>query len=301
MTKDFLAIGIDIGGFKIRGILASKNGQILKEREVRLLWPPKKQQDFLAALFPLIDFLKSGKEKKIKGIGIGVASVVSKNKPIIFRNLPVLNNFDLAKILKSRYRMPVILKNDVKASALAEQKFGAGRESNYMVMLTLGTGIGCGVVIGGKLFEGAFDSAYEIGRMVVRVDEALIKKPFEEEFENLASAKFFLNQKLDPFEEENKARAGNKTSKKRWQKFGQYLGVGLANIVNLLEPERIVIGGGLSNAWPLFAPSAIRIMRRFTFSPIARRKTKVLRTKLGRNAGALGAALLAFEAKAKAS
>jgi predicted NBD/HSP70 family sugar kinase len=325
--KKNLAIGLDIGGYKIRGVLASKNGRILKEREVRLhsrgRFRPStllrtnpelvegvrvagvrarrasaearySRADFLAMLFPLCDFLIAGKKNRIKGIGMGLASVVYRNRPITFRNMPHLNGLDLSRILKSRYQFPVILDNDVKAAALAEQKFGAGKNSKYMMVFTLGTGIGCGVVINGKLFEGVFDSAYEIGRMIIETDKALRKKPFEEELENYASAKFFLNQQLDPFEEEIKARKGNKTSKKRWQKFGEYLGIGLANVVNLMEPERIVIAGGLSNAWSLFAPSAIRTMRRFTFSPIARRKTKVLKTKLGRNAGALGAALLVF-------
>ncbi|MFN7088651.1 MAG: hypothetical protein ACK4NX_02440, partial [Candidatus Paceibacteria bacterium] len=81
MTKD-LAIGLDIGGFKIRGVLATERGRILKEREVRFIQPPSKRQDFLAVLFPLIDFLKFGNEERIKGIGIGVASVVYKNKAI---------------------------------------------------------------------------------------------------------------------------------------------------------------------------------------------------------------------------
>jgi|GEM_PF-2075950 len=297
MARD-LAIGLDSGGFKIRGVLASKTSRILKEREVRFFSPLKRKEDFFAAFFPLCDFLISGYKKRIKGIGLGVASVVYKNKPISFRNIPHLNRVDFAKILRARYKLPVILDNDVKAAAFAEQKFGAAKGSKYMVMLTLGTGIGCGVVRDGKLFEGAFDSAFEIGRMIVDVDTVLCKKPFEEEFENLASAKFFLNQKLDPFEEEKKARAGNQISKKRWQRFGEYLGIGLANIVNLLEPETIVIGGGLSNAWQLFAPSAIQTMRRFTFSPVARKRTKVLRAKLDRNAGALGAALLVFGAKA---
>lgn len=292
MKKD-LAVGLDIGGFKIRGVSASRRGRILKEREIQFIRSLKSRQDFLAMLFPLCDFLLFGKKERLKGIGLGVASVVYKNKPIIYRNLPLLNGLDLAKILRNRYRVPVFLDNDVKVAALAEQKLGAGKGSPYMVMLALGTGVGCGAVLNGKMFEGAFDSAYEIGRMIVEKDKALrARSRWYREFEDVASAKFFLRRGLDPIGERRKALKGNRASKNRWKEFGKNLGVGLANIVNLMEPERIVIAGGLSEAWQLFAPEAVRTMRRFTFSPIARRKVKVVRTKLGRNAGALGAALL---------
>lgn len=294
MRRD-LAVGIDVGGYKILGILASKNGTILKEREVQFLKPLKSRRDFLGMLFPLVDFLLIRVKPRVKGIGLGVPSVVWKNKPILYRNLQFLNGFDLAAVLRARYRLSVVLDNDAKVAALGEARFGAGRGVHYLLMLTLGTGIGCGVALNRKRFEGAFDSAYEIGRMIVEKDKALrARSRWYREFEDVASAKFFLRQGLDPIEERRKALKGNRASKNRWKEFGKNLGVGLANIVNLMEPERIVIAGGLQEAWQLFAPEAVRTMRRFTFSPIARREVKVVRTKLGRNAGALGAALLPF-------
>ena len=277
-----LVIGIDSGGTKIRGVLASgkriiKRAEALHESQI----PSAKQ--FLKTLFSVIDRLYT---PQIKAICIGIPGVISKQQKIIGEGVvKSLKNIDIKQVIEKKYHTKVVLENDVKSALAAEAQKAKGRQSIFM--LTLGTGIGAGWSLNGKIMKGSFDSAYEIGSMIIDISNL---KGWEKE---LCGAGFFRSRGYDPIGSEERARAGNMFHKKLWEEFGKNLGIALSNIINLIEPELIIIGGGLIHAWDLFMPQTKQTIKQCVLSPIARQKTKIIKAKLGKWSGAIGAAILA--------
>jgi glucokinase len=221
-------------------------------------------------------------------IGIGLPGSITNSRVAGAGNVTVLTKIDVKKLVEQRYKTPVVLDNDVKAALRAEVP--SYRKYQSIFMLTLGTGIGSAWWYGGKVMRGSFSTAYELGHMVI--DVAAKKK-----LEKYSCARgFFLSRGIkDSLESEIKARQGSLYHKKLWQEFGFNLGVVLANIVNLIEPELIIIGGGMNHAWPLFIQEARKAMRYFVISAPARRKVKVVKSKNAKWNGAIGAAYLAKE------
>lgn len=288
-----VALGIDIGGTKIRGIVF--DGRKILRRHQRLYrTKPPSQQEFFTTLFDVIDTLRAGVPAAAPAaLGIGTAGIVAGNTVFPGPNLTAVAGKALWEQLRRRYRMPIKIENDVKTAALAEWNLGAGTHSRSMVMITLGSGLGGAYIKEGMLQRGTFDSAYEMGFLMLNAERA--RSGAAGDFEWYGSEKFFLSRHLDPIEAEKKARNGNQRMRRLWQEYGEYLGIGIASIINILEPEVFVIGGGISHAWPLFASSVRKTAKQFIISPLARRHTKIVRAKLGRDAGAIGAALLALE------
>jgi glucokinase len=284
-----LAIGLDIGGTKIRGVLFDGRN-VLHRKEYLYRKKPPTKKEFFTALFYITDTLianTSSRHEKhtLQGIGVGTAGRVVGNKVLPGPNLTAVEGTAVSKRLKARYRLPVKIANDVKTAALAEWQMGAAKNKHSMVMITLGSGLGGAYIKDGEIQQGAFSSAYEMGFIIIDAGRARAGK--RGDFEWFCSEKFFLSRGFDPIDAEQKARAGNAKFRRLWQEFGEYLGIGVASIINVLEPEVFVIGGGISHAWPLFAPAMRKIVRGLALSP-----TKIIRAKLGRDAGAIGAALL---------
>lgn len=288
-----LAIGIDIGGTKIRGIIFDGR-KIIGVAEKKYRQKPPGKREFLDALFGVIDELVQWTGRQaVRGIGLGVPGAIAKDRVRAAGNFPVLSRIDLKKVLSRRYRLHILMDNDAKAAAIAEWRLGAAKNIRSMVMLTLGTGVGGAYIKDGVLQRGAFDTAYEIGFMVI--DASRARKGQRGDLEWFTSEKFFRSKGLEPLEARNLSRRGNQKMRALWQEYGEYLGIGIANIMNTLEPARIVIGGNIAYAWPFFAPSMKQIAKRLVLSPIARQKTKIVRAKLGPDAGAIGAALLVLD------
>lgn len=286
-----IALGIDIGGTKIRGAVLAGN-RVWRVLDRKYKRKPPTAREFLEALFTLTNDLRRGiPAAKLEGIGVGTLGIIAPPGRIYdASNLPALTKLNLIRALRRRYGCPVLLMNDAKAAAWAEYRRGAGRHSRSMCMITLGTGLGGAYIKNGTIQTGAFDSAYEAGFIIV--DAARARKGERGDFEWFGAEQFFKSRGLDPIEAEIKARRGDRAMRKLWQEYGEYLGIGIASLVNVLEPEIFVIGGGIAHAWPLFAPRMRKTAKRFISSPLARRKIKIVRAKLGRDAGAIGAALL---------
>lgn len=285
-----LVLGIDIGGTKIRGVIFDdKKVRKLEERLYEKKPPNKKV--FLKTLFGVIDALiEEPRKNYFSGIGIGTAGIVAEDKIFPGTNLKVVGQINLAELLKRKYGLSSRIDNDVKTAALAEYRFGAGRGAKLMFMLTLGTGVGGAYIKDGILQRGSFDSAYEAGFIIIDAERA--RKGKRGDFEWFCSEKFFKSRNLNPNAAREKGMAGDKKLRAFWKGYGEYLGIGIASIINLIEPEMIVVGGGISDAWPLFAATMRKTAKRLIVSPRARLKTKIVRAKLGKNAGAIGAALL---------
>lgn len=254
-----MTIGIDIGGINIKGVLLKGNRVIAK---IKVSTKSKTNKKIiLGRVFECIeDLLKKGKVNKI---GIGVAGPIDfKEKKVLNPpNVTGLKNVYLVKEVQNKFKIRTILDNDANCFALAETLLGAGKGKSLVVGLTLGTGIGGGIVMNKKLLYGADGSAGEIGHMIIKTDG-------------------------------RKCSCGNKGCLEvSFKKDKKYLGIGLANIVNILNPDIIVIGGGVSNLGEKLLKPARKEMKKRILSPLAK-NTPVVRTKLGEFSGAIGAALL---------
>jgi len=292
-------IGIDIGGYKINGVLIKKN-RIIERR--KLLIPPKSNKKIIITqIFDCIEYLiKKSNISKIKGIGIGVPGLVDfeKQKILNLPNVPAIKNLFLAKIIFKRFGIKTRIDNDSNCFGLAEAILGTGKYSNLLVGLTLGTGIGGAIIINKKIFHGASGSGAEFGHMKIEKDGWQCSCGEKGCLEAYVSGKGIMRiakgvgcNGATPVEIEKMAKKGDKKAIKVYEIAGEYLGIGLANIVNILNPKIIVIGGGIANAGELIFKSAREVMRKNVFSHLAKR-TKIIRAKLGRDAGAIGAALL---------
>ncbi|MEW5805520.1 MAG: ROK family protein [Patescibacteria group bacterium] len=280
--KSALVIGVDAGGTKIRGVLM-QNNKIFKKAEVLHDVKRVTQKVFLNSLFIVLNSLFTPGVQKI---GIGVPGIVKNNKVINAGVVKDLVDLEIKKAVEQKYKAKTMLDNDVNVALRAEMKNLSRAESVFM--LTLGTDIGGAYWENGRIDPGAFDTAYELNQMII--DYKSKKK-----LKNFCASEFFLAKGFKPLESENKARQGNKTHQKLWQEFGSNLGIALANVVNLIEPDIILIGGGLAHAWPLFIKQAGRTMKHLILSPLARKKIKILKAKNVKWSGAIGAAYLAQE------
>ena len=313
------AIGVDIGGTSVKLGLVSEKGRVLL-RDNFLTPKGSGRKALLDKLVTHIELLKKeAKYRKLKlaGVGIGAPGPIDVERGFVytFPNIPGWDNTPLKDILKKKVKIPVFVDNDANAMAWGEYCFGAGKGAKNILALTLGTGIGGGIVLDGKLFHGPHYSAAEIGHMVVDpngplcgcgnrgcietfVGNGYFVKDMEEHLK--AGGHSLLNEwvnkqhkELTPKLVQEAAREGDKLSQGQWVKTGQYLGTALAGLVNILNPERIILGGGMAQAGsPIFEPVRATIKKKAF--PIATRFVKVLPAVLGTDAGLIGAAALAI-------
>ena len=229
-------------------------------------------------------------------------------------NVPGWREVPLARLLARRLRCRCVVDNDANLVALGEWRFGAGRGARQLVCLTLGTGVGGGLILNGRLYRGASGAAGELGHMVIDPDgphcgcgtrgcleahvgtAAVVRRGRAAMRAGAARLTTLVHEAdgvLTPALISQAARAGDRAAKRIWLDVGRWLGIGLANVTNLLNPERIVIGGGLSNAWPFFAP-ALRSTLRAQAMAVPASAVRVVRAQLGDRAGIVGAAVLVW-------
>ncbi len=312
------AIGIDIGGTKISLVLGTEKGKVLARREIPTLTGSGTKtciQNLVANLRSVIR--ESGIPKKqILGIGVGCPGAINAEKGILPRspNLPGWAGLPLKKILKKATGLPVHLANDANAAALGESFFGAGKNSRNFIYITVSTGIGGGIVIHERLYEGSGFVAGEIGHMSIvpegRKCNCGQKGCLEAYASGTAIGNFvrermnksktviqkFLagNKKVNAKQVGKAARAGDKLAIASYQKAGYYLGIGIANLLNILNPEKVVIGGGvLKSAHKIFWKTMIKSTRQHAW-PEAFRTVKIVRSQLKEHVGNLGALALVF-------
>jgi glucokinase len=313
-----IAVGIDVGGTNLRGALISSDGKILKRRSVPS--EADKGMEFVVKnLLRLIRDMVGNKE--VAGIGIGIAGIIDQKKGVLTQapNIANVRNYPIRKALIEQIGtgIPVFLENDANCAALGENWVGSGRESSSLVVLTLGTGVGGGIILGGKLWRGEDGMAGEIGHITVdpdgprcncgnygclesfssasalrrRIKEVLGSKDIEASIRQRFTR---VSEHRIPEVLRELALKGDKLALSLWDEFGRALGIAIASLVNLLNVDMIVIGGGLSNAWELFIKSAIRESRKRALrAPI--RRVRIEKSALGSDAGIFGAGYLVFE------
>lgn len=316
LASSKLVLGIDLGGTKIAGAVVREGGRFVAESDERT--PPGDSRAVLAALDGLIARLISKVDEPISGLGLGVAGTVdfARGAVVFSPNLPFRDE-PLRTWAENKFSLPCFVDNDGNLAALGEMRFGAARGASHAVGLTLGTGIGAGIIIGGDLYRGATGGAGEIGHMILDAEGPACTCGSRGCFEALAAGPALARRAhealsggkdsmlLELFREglltgeavTEAARAGDAVSKGAVAATAYWIGVGLTNIVNVFNPEVITIGGGMADAGDLLLAPAKRTMASLAMKPNSE-IVRIVLSELGNRAGILGAASLALDAPA---
>jgi glucokinase len=295
------AIGVDVGGTKILAGVVTAEGEVLRRHERET---PHDSQDSVvreleAAVAELID-------DDIAALGFGVPSPIDLERGLVVEcvNLP-LEDFALVDHMRSRFGLPVGLDNDANAAAIGEWRAGAGRGVDELLMLTLGTGLGGGVISGGRPFRGRHGLGAELGHVVIVHDGRPCQgachghghlEPYVTGLAATAAAHEAFGPAADAHRLVRLANEGDETARQIITEIGRYLGSGMGSFVNIFGPELIVIGGGFGvAAWEYLIPPAEEVMRREALRPMGD-DVRVVRAELGTAAGLIGAAFVGFEA-----
>lgn len=301
MTNAVLAV--DLGGTNIRMAAVAHDGGILHltRRAHQDLTPDK----LISLTGELADecVTQISADTRLVGIAFAAPAPAPKNSDGILTqlpNLPSVSGMNLKAALRERFSFPVIIENDANAAAIGEHWLGASKEVDTSIMVTLGTGIGGGIIINGEPYRGVDGTAGEVGHICVVPDGHACGCGGHGCVEQYASATAILRMArengLDISSSKDVYKAfkdGDERAKKVFTQMGSYLGIALAGLVNTLNPEMIVIAGGVSPALDAFIePLQNEICRRAFKAPAKR--VKIEPTLLGDNAGILGAARSAF-------
>jgi len=317
------AIGVDIGGTSVKLGVVNSQGRVLEYRSFLTdkRKSRKKQLDTLAAHIQELIRLAKNKKLKVLGVGIGAPGPIDVERGFVyfFPNIPGWKNTPLKAILERRLKLPVAVDNDANAMALGEFLFGAGRGAKNIIALTLGTGVGGGIVMGGRLFHGSHYSAAEIGHLVINengprcgcgsrgcietyVGNGYFIKEVERRLrtgqKSVLRAWLKKKEKLTPLLVSQAAQNGDRFSQEIWRETGEHLGTALAGLVDVLNPEKIILGGGIAQNGKLLFNPVIKTLRKKAF-PIASRSVKVVPAALGVDAGLVGAAALVLVNRTK--
>ena len=297
MHNPSTGIGIDVGGTKIWALLGTEDGCILAEKRLnteKTLEGFVRQMDDIIGDFTDISMQKTG--LRPCGIGIGLPGRVSSTTIDWVPNLPELNGLNLADLVEQKWNLPVRLQNDGQLALLGEQWLGAAKGVRSAVLLTLGTGIGGGIMINGELWRGVTGTAGAMGWVTLdETDEGdpergWLERKISGTAVNQRASK--LSVPLDSRQLFEAARAGNKEAVELVQDIGHCLGTAIANLASVLDPELVVIGGGLSLELDGLMPYVKEAVSRFG-SPTAR-QVRIVPARLLDKAGGLGALRLSF-------
>ena len=294
-------IGLDLGGTNLRGAAIDRDGKIL-EKIAEETNSEEGREAMLTALTGVVSALrdKCGTED-LGGIGIGVPGFIRLKEGVITNsnNLACLENFPIRDEIERRLNTTVVLENDANAAALGEKWMGAGREVDDLVLLTLGTGIGGGIISGGRLLRGFLGMAGELGHITVVPNgnpcgcgnQGCVEKHASATAITAMARMLHIGDDLSPKEVHDLASAGDERAKRVFVMMGEALGIALAMLANTFNFPLYLLSGGILPAWEFFAPPMIAEMRRRSFT-FRTTETRIEKATLGNEAGLFGAAYL---------
>ena len=298
---DSHAIGVDLGGTKILAGVVARDGSIVRRHERGT--PQDSQESVVRELEAAVaELLDDG----VAALGFGAPSPIDQVAGVVVEcvNLP-LRDFALRDHMATRFGLPTGLDNDANAAAIGEWRAGAGRGVDDLVMLTLGTGLGGGVISGGRPFRGTRGVGVELGHVVIVHDGRPCQgachgrghlEPYVTGLAATAAAREAFGPSADAHRLVRLANEGDAQAREIIAGIGRYLGSGMGSFANIFAPELIVIGGGFGVAgWNYLIPAAEEVLRREALRPM-RDMVKVVPAELGTSAGLIGAAFVAFEA-----
>jgi len=294
-------IGVDVGGTKVLAAVVSHDGSL----RARLERPTEvsSEQALLTMLDGVVEELRAG-EPDVAAIGFGLPSRIDqrRGRAVASVNVP-LADVDFRDRMRERHGLPVGIDNDANAATIAEWRAGAARGAQHVVMLTLGTGVGGGLIMDGTPYRGATGSGAELGHIVLELDGPPCRcggRGHLESFATGIAADRVARERLGPESNAHdlvlRGRAGEPEAVEALAGIGRYVGAAIASFVNALEPELIVIGGGFGEAaGELLLGSAREVLAQDGLSP-GRENVRILGAQLGTDAGVIGAGMVAFEA-----
>ena len=311
-----LAIGVDVGGTKILAGTVPDDGVI--QASARRPTPRQNADDVLSQVADVVAELAAGSDEPIVGVGVGVAGLVDASRSQVYF-APNLrwSQVPVREVLQSATGLPVVVENDGNIAAWGEYRFGAGRGTADMVLVTVGTGIGGGIVLGGSLFRGAHGAAGEIGHINSVPDgracgcgrggcweqyasgNALVREARDLAAERRAEAGLLLSlgdgtpEGVQGPEITEAALAGDPVAREAFARVGVWLGRGLADLAAVLDPAVFVIGGGVSESGDLLLASARSTLTEKIIGQGNRPAPEVRIAELANSAGVVGAADLA--------
>ena len=307
-------IAVDLGGTKMLTGIVDSEGVVVR----RTVLPTNVagEEEVLDALESAVgEFADEG----VEAIGAGIPSTIDQRtgRAVSSVNIP-LTDVDLRARLRERFGIPAAIENDANAAALAEHRYGAGRGTRHMVMLTLGTGIGGGLILDGRLYRGAVGAAAELGHVTIdfdgppcegrcpgfghleayasgRATDKLARETAAARPEGDLGRAAAAGRDVDARLAVELAADGPGDARDILEQVGFYLGIGIASFVEIFNPEVVVLGGGFARAGELLFEPARRVVAERTLSP-ARDVVRIVPAVLGVEAGLIGAGLVGFEA-----
>ena len=311
-----VALGIDIGGTSIKGASINDKGIIL-DRFALDVNKSDKPEKTIGDLCELINnFLKEHQYgEKISGIGIGIPGMVDFDSGEILSspNLPTWSHFNIKKFMHQYLDLPIIINNDANVAALGEAIFGSGKDYHNVIMLTLGTGVGGGVILDNKIYDGNKHQGAELGHMVIRINgepcgcgrrgcleayasaTALIretKKAMELDAKSLMHEEVAKLGKIDARIAFNAARNGDKSALRVVRNYVKYLSEGILNYCNIFRPEVVILSGGVANEGEYLFERIRKYLKKHHYGMVGSPKVEIRSSALGYDSGKIGAACL---------
>lgn len=306
-----LYIGVDLGGTKIYTALGDNLGNIISEEIVPTEAHKGPEQIMEKIINSIKNVSKDIERSKIKAIGIGSPGPLDVKNGIIVcpPNLP-MRNFNVVEAIKKEFKIPTFLDNDANAATLGEYIFGAGKGSDNMVYITASTGVGGGAILNGRIYRGSTSNALEVGHTTVEPKgrkcgcgntgcvesmssgiyiEKMAKESLSKEKETSLKKYEKVTAKEVFFEAEN----GDEEAKNILSETLSYLGIAVANCANIFDPDKIIIGGGITKGGKTVFAKIDEVMQERCLKPILE-NCKVEKALLGEKAGAIGAIALAI-------
>jgi ROK family protein (putative glucokinase) len=314
-------IGVDIGGMSVKAGIVTIDGKIIKKDRVPTD-TSNGSEPFLASMKTLIVGLIKEANKlgyEIKGIGFGAPGVVNSEEGTIdYATNLKLYHVKVREYLKD-LNIPIYISNDANVAALAEQRFGAAKGYHDAVMITLGTGVGSGIVINNKLFEGNLGKGAELGHMVIVVDGEECNCGRRGCFERYASTSALIRETQEVMQQNKEsimwnycgydinrvdgttsfecAKAGDKAANQVIDTYIKYLGEGLLNVCNIFRPQAIILGGGVSAQKDYLKNKVQKYLEDHYYGYHETPRSEVVIAALTNDAGIIGAAILGFPEK----
>lgn len=314
-TADKLVIAADLGGTNLRAATIDRQGQI-HERIKQQTPKAEKASEIVSAIVGAArecERRSASAGSEISALSIVVPGTVQVENGVVMKapNVPALDGFRLAAALQSELQWPVVLENDANAAAVGEMWMGAGRGRQTIICITLGTGVGGGIILNGRLWRGVDGSAGELGHigiepfggvactcgsrgcLEVYASATAIVRMTREARPRYPNSPLHTSDELTAKSVYEQGLAGDELALEVFRRMGIYLGVGLASFINIFNPELIVIGGGVAAGWELFIAHVREQIMERAF-PLPARRAEILRAECGDDAGILGAAHIAF-------
>ncbi|MEI3271483.1 MAG: ROK family protein [Candidatus Gastranaerophilaceae bacterium] len=311
-------IGIDVGGTNVKIALVDKSGKIIYSNSVPTYAKMGYEYTVNNIKQAIKDLMKETNTtaKDIDGIGFDFPGQVDYKTGVVklAPNIPGWVNVPIAQMIEEEFHIPTRIDNDVRCAALGEMKFGAGQGCENFVCITVGTGIGSGLVVNGQLVRGASNAAGEIGHIKLQMKDGLIcgcgdtgcleayasgpsivamaqdyiKGGKSTKFREMAAAE---GGEITPYMVAKAAEAGDPVAKRIFAIVGEYIGIGLTSVINLLNPEKVIIGGGVAEAGDLLL-DPIRKTIKERAMVVAGSVVEIVPAQLGNSAGVIGASML---------